>query len=304
MPPLASQNNSISLQENIGESSFWASLAPLVTSSPDPANQIPQSQNAELNNSAPNSSIAQIAQLSISATVPDSLENQENSLASNKKLKYYQNDPNPRIEHNLARTAKLLRPIRVRPGNRPRKEPKLTQLERIYKSIYGLYLTSSLEVIKHHYFAPWNRTTPYQVVISKSTKEDKAKAHNTFLESLLLLDTTTIYTNALSTKKGKGIGVGIVVYNHSDWNKQATFRKSYNIGTSQLVYNGELEGVTLAIEYASIIATEGDTFIVYSDNQAGIWRLKTPSDNPGQECQIRAIQAAQTIVDKGGTITL
>jgi hypothetical protein len=161
VPPLASQNNSISLQENIGESSFWASLAPLVTSSPDPANQIPQSQNAELNNSAPNSSIAQIAQLSISATVPDSLENQENSLASNKKLKYYQNDPNPRIEHNLARTAKLLRPIRVRPGNRPRKEPKLTQLERIYKSIYGLYLTSSLEVIKHHYFAPWNRTTPY-----------------------------------------------------------------------------------------------------------------------------------------------
>jgi hypothetical protein len=270
VPPLASQNNSISLQENIGESSFWASLAPLVTSSPDPANQIPQSQNAELNNSAPNSSIAQIAQLSISATVPDSLENQENSLASNKKLKYYQNDPNPRIEHNLARTAKLLRPIRVRPGNRPRKEPKLTQLERIYKSIYGLYLTSSLEVIKHHYFAPWNRTTPYQVVISKSTKEDEAKAHNTFLESLLVSDTTTIYTDASSTEKGKGIGVGIVVYNHSDWNKQATFRKSYNIGTSQLVYNGELEGVTLAIEYASIIATEGDTFIVYSDNQAGI----------------------------------
>jgi hypothetical protein len=154
VPPLASQNNSISLPENIGEGSFRASLAPLVTSSPDPANQIPQSQNAELNNSAPNSSIAQIAQLSISATVPDSLENQENSLASNKKLKYYQNDPNPRIEHNLARTAKLLRPIRVRPGNRPRKEPKLTQLERIYKSIYSLYLTSSLEVIKHHYFAP------------------------------------------------------------------------------------------------------------------------------------------------------
>jgi hypothetical protein len=69
VPPLASQNNSISLPENIGEGSFRASLAPLVTSSPDPANQIPQSQNAELNNSAPNSLIARIAQLPISATV-------------------------------------------------------------------------------------------------------------------------------------------------------------------------------------------------------------------------------------------
>jgi ribonuclease HI len=142
------------------------------------------------------------------------------------------------------------------------------------------------------------------VVISKSTKEDEAKAHNTFIESLPLTDTTTIYTDASSTEKGKGIGVGVVVYDHSDWEKRITLRKSYNIGTSQLVYNGELEGVTQAIEYANSVAKEGESFIIYSDNQAGIWRLKTPSDNPGQECQIRAIQAAQSIVDKGATVTL
>jgi hypothetical protein len=245
----------------------------------------------------------QIAHLSISATVLDLLGDQENSTTqgeiilessfqasiaplattsllesteptytspSGNRAKYYQNDPNPKIEYNLARTAKLLRPIRIKPRNQRRKEPKLTQLERIYRSIYGLYSTLSLEAIKHHYFAPWNRTTPYQVVISKSTKEDEAKAHNTFIESLPLTDTTTIYTDASSTKKGKGIGVGVVVYDHSDWEKRITLRKSYNIGTSQLVYNGELEGVTQAIEYANSVAKEGKSFIIYSDNQAGI----------------------------------
>jgi hypothetical protein len=79
VPPLANQNNSISSPEEIGESSFRASLAPLVTSTPNPANQTLRSQNAEPNNSAPNSPITQIAHLSISATVLDLLGDQENS---------------------------------------------------------------------------------------------------------------------------------------------------------------------------------------------------------------------------------
>ena len=41
-----------------------------------------------------------------------------------------------------------------------------------------------------------------------------------------------------------------------------------NLGTEQLVYNGELEGVTKAIEYASEIARPGQLIQVYSDNQA------------------------------------
>ena len=77
-----------------------------------------------------------------------------------------------------------------------------------------------------------------------------------------------------------------------------------NIGLGQLVYNGELEGATLAIKYANSIATRGQDFQIYSDNQAGLYRLKTPSDNPGQDCQIRAITAAKQIVAKGATITL
>ncbi len=45
-----------------------------------------------------------------------------------------------------------------------------------------------------------------------------------------------------------------------------TYTKHWNIGPQQLVYNGELEGVTTAIEYASSVAVFRDYFDIYSDN--------------------------------------
>lgn len=81
-------------------------------------------------------------------------------------------------------------------------------------------------------------------------------------------------------------------------------QKTHNLGKDQLVYNGELEGVTQAVEYANKTAKPGLTFNIYSDNQAGLWRLKTPSDNPGQSCQIRAINAAKQATAKGAKINL
>ncbi|PVH75553.1 hypothetical protein DL98DRAFT_551596 [Cadophora sp. DSE1049] len=45
--------------------------------------------------------------------------------------------------------------------------------------------------------------------------------------------------------------------------------------------------------YASKIAKPGQLYYIYSENQAGLYRLKALSDNPGQACQIRAIQAAE-----------
>ena len=54
-----------------------------------------------------------------------------------------------------------------------------------------------------------------------------------------------------------------------------------NLGSSELVYNSELEAITRAIEYTSSIAKEGDLIIVYLDNQAALYRLNSPSDNPG-----------------------
>ena len=70
------------------------------------------------------------------------------------------------------------------------------------------------------------------------------------------------------------------------------------------MYNKELKGVIQAIELASLIAKPRQTYDIYSDNQAGIYRLKTPSDNPRQACQIRAINASNIAKEKGALITL
>ena len=78
-----------------------------------------------------------------------------------------------------------------------------------------------------------------------------------------------------------GVGVGLVVL---DLSYKIVHQEAFNLGDSQLVYNGELEGTTWAIEFASRAAEQGQTYYIYSDNQAGLHRLKTPSDNSGQAC--------------------
>lgn len=77
-----------------------------------------------------------------------------------------------------------------------------------------------------------------------------------------------------------------------------------NIGIKELIYNKELLEVIKAIKYASLIAQPGINFKIYSDNQAGLYRLKTPSDNPGQACQIKAIKATNILKEKGAEISL
>lgn len=82
------------------------------------------------------------------------------------------------------------------------------------------------------------------------------------------------------------------------------YSQTGNLGVSELVYNSELEAITRAIEYASSIAKEGESFNIFSDNQAAILRLKTPLDNLGQNQQIRAILASKTITSLGAKITI
>jgi ribonuclease HI len=110
-----------------------------------------------------------------------------------------------------------------------------------------------------------------------------------------------IFFWSTATKDSKGIGVGMTVL--SPPSETIHHESLTNIGPNNLVYNGELEGATLAAEYAAKIAKPRLHFHVYSDNQAGLWRLKTPSDNPGQSNQIRAIEATQRIIQKGGELT-
>ena len=64
-------------------------------------------------------------------------------------------------------------------------------------------------------------------------------------------------------------------------NSYTSHQTSLNIGPGHLVYNSELEGVTLAIKHASKIALPKQQIHIFSDNQAGLYWLQTTSDNLG-----------------------
>lgn len=187
----------------------------------------------------------------------------------------------------------------------PTEEPPLNvkplQLERIYNSISHIVDDENIGLIKPFYFRPWQRETPYTVHISKLSKSDETKEHLKALQSHHS-NHISIYTDAssISDKKAQGIGVGIAITKapYENYHKQIT----KNIGPNNLVYDGELEGATIRAEYAETIAKPGLHFHISSDNQAGLWRMKTRSDKPGQADQIRAINAAKEVVKRGATI--
>jgi len=177
------------------------------------------------------------------------------------------------------------------------------QLELIRDSIKGLVDLNSLEPIEHFKFPPWNRSAPYKVNISQLSKEETKIKYNQdkLLEQEQEQTTFRIYTDAsYIPNKSQGIGVGLAVIAQN----QTLYTQGSNIGSNQIVYNGELEGITLAIEYANTIAKPGESFKVYSDNQASLYRLRSLSDNPGQSQLVRAIGAANQLEDISATISL
>jgi ribonuclease HI len=181
-----------------------------------------------------------------------------------------------------------------------------SQIQRLLKSISPLIDFPSLEIIKHFYFPPWDLEVPYNIKISNKPKQEEAKLHLKYLQSISNSNITSIYIDGSQTEKGLGIGFGFAVYNHiiPSIPLEPIHREFWNIGNRAIVYNGELEGVTKAIEYASEIAKEGEYFNIFTDNQAGILRLKTPSDNPGQSQQIRAIKATNRLNSKGASLDI
>jgi len=60
-----------------------------------------------------------------------------------------------------------------------------------------------------------------------------------------------------------------------------------------------------AIKHASQ-NQEGENweYKIFSDNQAAIQRLQTPSDKLGQNYQIEAIEASKAIISRGGTVSI
>ena len=176
------------------------------------------------------------------------------------------------------------------------------QLDRISKSIQNTLTTPEEEVISNK-FHPWHVKPPYVAVISDRHKADQADNHRENMRARMGQNLLVIYSDASSIKDGMGIGVGLAAYDYSR-NAQETHTRTLNIGPNQLVYNGELEGITLAFEHAARVATPGQKIEVYADNQAAIHRLTTPSDKPGQHWQLRCIAAARKIREKQASISL
>jgi ribonuclease HI/endonuclease/exonuclease/phosphatase family metal-dependent hydrolase len=197
---------------------------------------------------------------------------------------------NEAIQQNKARRKELL-------------IEKPTQLEYI-EEICDEWFPPSIEKISHFHFKPWNSGLPYTTHISKLSKEDATAEHIARRDNDVLQNKTYIYTDASSMEESTGIGVGLAVYEMRDFTPNLIYTEKKNIGKEQLVYNGELEGIVRACEYAAEIAIPEQTFKICADNQASLHRLARPSDNPGQEWQLRAILAAEEVKDKNANIEL
>lgn len=126
---------------------------------------------------------------------------------------------------------------RIRSPHYLSRGPK-TQLERIWESIQEALYDGPLEEIIPNYFLPWNRRTPYNVVIDPNLKEIAAENHLNQLQSTQG-ENIAIYSDASSQPNSKGIGVGLIAYQ----NGQPVYSKTLNISYENIVYNGELEGI-------------------------------------------------------------
>ena len=159
------------------------------------------------------------------------------------------------------------------------------------------------EKINPFQFRPWQMDTPYEVDIAQVSKEEAASAHNDYMQTRLGTSLLAIYGDASSVPNGTGVGVGIVAYNYTGLGEEV-YQETLNIGKGQIVYNGELEGITRGFEYATTVASSYQEIRIFADNQAAIHRIKTPSDNPGQCWQLRCIEAANVVERAGASISL
>ncbi|KHJ32784.1 hypothetical protein EV44_g3492 [Erysiphe necator] len=135
----------------------------------------------------------------------------------------------------------------------------------------------------------------------KNPKEIVAAHHQEEFYNTNWETTTFIYTDASYMEDSKGVGVSVVA---TDQRGTIMEKLAINTGDGNLVYNGELEGITQGIEYGSLQARPGHSFRIFSDNQAALHRLAKLSDLPGQDCQIRAIAAAKKIKEKDAKISI
>ena len=187
-------------------------------------------------------------------------------------------------------------------NTQPAKSTTYRQLLAIADSIASIR-TRHQETVLCFRFQPWETATPYSIEISQEGKEDTATAHNAYIQARIGSSLLAIYGDASSIPDRTGIGVGLVAYDYQNRGHEL-YQETINIGKGQIVYNGELEAITRGFEYAATVASGFKDIYIYADNQAAIYRIKTPSDKPGQIWQLRCLRAAKKVQDAGASIAL
>ena len=61
---------------------------------------------------------------------------------------------------------------------------KMSQIEIIVNFIRDLIDPKDLEIIRHFYFAPWDKEIPYKITILKELKEETTILYNFYLKTL------------------------------------------------------------------------------------------------------------------------
>ena len=146
---------------------------------------------------------------------------------------------------------------------------KTLQIRRITSSIKLELVDAHLENIVNSYYPPWDRDIHYSVEISLESKEEAAKLHNSYLNSLCnqaLIN--SVYTDASKLSEIEAVGISLVVYNHSVpfIPAVASYSENWNLGSHVIVYDGELEAVTRAIEYIASVAKRGEYYNIFNNN--------------------------------------
>jgi ribonuclease HI len=186
-----------------------------------------------------------------------------------------------------------------------RKAPSKIQLQRIQESIQDFGLKESpLEKIQHFKFPPWEPSLPFKIVTSSLPKDKEAQDH---LQQLQKESNNSniirIYTDtSFGTEGCRGIGVGL--YAFASPSPNINFQQLTNLGNSQLVYDGEFEGIAQAIEFANSNSKPNRHFRVFSDNRGALLRLQTLSDALSQVYQLRILRAAKGVRAKGASLDL
>ena len=85
-------------------------------------------------------------------------------------------------------------------------------------------------------------------------KNEATKAYLGRINKTFEASNIAIYSDALNTSSGKSIGIGLIAYNSILGDSYIATQKSQNMSLLQTVYNGELEGIAKATEYARNLA--------------------------------------------------